>query len=133
MKLQFPFVCLCLLVLPMFISPGHAASSSGERLEIIDQVYERSENNSYIQVGDYGITRVENVWLGTTNGELESIPLRRIKTGSRVKVKIVQENGEWVAENLYLLAEPTETAESAEESQSTGGGEVYLENGTWKN
>lgn len=132
MKTVFSLALCCLLGLTMFCMTGLAESINDERLEIVDQVSEMAPDGSYLQIGDYGITEVDNVWEEKIPGEIKSISLSRIKTGATVKVRIIPKGttGFWVAENLYLLIDSEEKSEVTSQPSS---GDVYLENGTWKN
>jgi hypothetical protein len=108
-----------------------AADTETERIEIVDQVYEMAPDGSYLQIGDYGITEIENIWLEDSSGEKTSIPLTRINTGSTVKARIIanETTGMWIAEEIYLLDEGEQDEVKTEPSSS----EIRLEDGTWKN
>lgn len=131
MKTVHWLLCCCLFGATVLCVNGFAASAEIERLEIVDQVYERSTDGSYLQIGDYAIVEVNNVWQETTPGDITPIPLRRIKTGATVKVRIIPHanEGVWVAEDLYLLS----AGEQEEATNKPSSGEIFMEDGTWKN
>ncbi|TKB09380.1 hypothetical protein [Desulforhopalus sp. IMCC35007] len=131
MKTIYLFTLICLLGFSGLYSSVFAADTETERLEIIDQVYEMAPDGSYLQIGDYGITEVENIWREDSSGEKISLPLNRIQTGSTVKARIVANEtpGMWTAEEIYLIDEGEQKEVKNEPSSS----EIRLENGTWKN
>lgn len=131
MKRVYWLLWCCLVGSMVFCVSGFAANADIERLEIVDQVYERDTDGSYFQIGDYAIVEVNNVWQETTPGDITRIPLRRIKTGATVKIRIIPHanDGMWIAEDLYLLS----VGEQEEAVNKPSSGEVFLEDGTWKN